>query len=168
MTSRLAIGARVLVLAAVVAVALSACGGSSSPPISKAGPAYEVDARSISGLGTVLVDGKGFTLYLFVPDEHSGRSTCTGACAVEWPPLLLPSGVTSPLAGGGVEKSLLGVTTRPNGSTQVTYDGWPLYLYVNDPSPGTATGQALYNLGGYWYAVSTNGSADQKPNPAGY
>ncbi len=66
---------------------------------------------------------------------------CTGSCASAWPPLLLPSGATSATAGSGVEANKLGTITRPDGGTQVTYNGMPLYLFTSDKSPGQATGQ---------------------------
>ena len=119
---------------------------------------FEVTTGEVSGLGNVLVDGKGFTLYLFLPDRHSSHSACNGACAVAWPPLLLPKGTTAPLAGHGLRPSLLGTTVRSGGEIQVTYNGWPLYLWANDASPGEATGQGLNNLGGLWFVVSPKGS----------
>jgi predicted lipoprotein with Yx(FWY)xxD motif len=122
-------------------------------------PFYEVSTGTVKGLGKVLVDGQGMTLYLFVPDKQSGTSTCYGQCAVAWPPLLLPTGVTVPVAGPGVQSSLLGTTHRTDGTTEVTYNKWPLYLYVTDSVPGQATGQAINNLGGLWYVVSPDGHA---------
>jgi predicted lipoprotein with Yx(FWY)xxD motif len=111
----------------------------------------------VGGLGTVLVNGQGFTLYLFVPDKQSGSSSCSGQCAQGWPPLVLPAGTTTPLAGPGVQSSLLGTTDRSDGSVQVTYNKWPLYTWVGDSAPGQATGQALNNLGGLWYVLSPSG-----------
>lgn len=120
-------------------------------------PVYEVRTGTVPGLGKVLVDGQGFTLYIFEPDKQSGKSTCYGNCAQGWPPLLLPSGVTAPVSGPGVDASLLGVTARTDGTTEVTYNKWPLYLWVNDSSPGQATGQGLNNLGGLWYVIAPDG-----------
>ncbi len=120
-------------------------------------PVYEVGTGTVKGLGKVLVDGQGMTLYLFVPDKQSGTSTCYGECAEAWPPLLLPTGVTAPLAGSGVQSSLLGTTHRTDGTVQVTYNKWPLYLYVTDAEPGQATGQGVNNLGGLWYVLSPDG-----------
>ncbi len=125
---------------------------SSTPPA-----AYEVRTGTVKGLGTILVDGQGFTLYLFVPDKDSGHSTCYSTCALGWPPLLLPAGVSTPVAGPGVKASLLGTTRRTDGSTQLTYNGWPLYTWTNDSQPGEATGQGLNNLGGLWYVLSPSG-----------
>jgi predicted lipoprotein with Yx(FWY)xxD motif len=120
-------------------------------------PFYEVTTGNVKGLGTVLVDGQGLTLYLFVPDKQSGTSTCYGRCAEGWPPLLLPNGVTTPVAGSGIKTSLLGTTRRTDGTTQLTYNKWPLYLWVGDSQPGQATGQALDNLGGLWYVLAPDG-----------
>jgi predicted lipoprotein with Yx(FWY)xxD motif len=120
-------------------------------------PVDEVKVGSVPGLGTVLVDGQGMTLYIFEPDHQSGRSTCYGPCATGWPPLVVPAGATTPVAGPGVRSSLLGTTARTDGTTQVTYHGWPLYLWVNDTAPGQATGQGLNNLGGLWYVLSPTG-----------
>lgn len=110
-------------------------------------------------MGTILVDGAGQTLYLFEPDHRSGRSTCYSTCALEWPPLLLPAGVSRARAEGGARASLLGTTTRANGSVQVTYDRWPLYRFAPDESPGGTAGDGLDNLGGRWYVVSPKGDA---------
>jgi len=129
-------------------------GGSASAPV----VVYEVQAREIPGLGAVLVDGKGFTLYSYAPD-HQGPSTCTGFCAQQWPPLLLPRGDDRPKAGPGVKTALLGTVRRPNGQLQETYDKWPLYLWEGDLAPGQATGQA--DAMGLWYAVSVTGAVDR-------
>jgi predicted lipoprotein with Yx(FWY)xxD motif len=123
---------------------------------------YEVKTRTLRGLGTVLVNGQGLTLYMFVPDHQRGKSTCYHICAEGWPPLRLPAGVTVPLAAGQAEASLLGTTTRKDGGVQVTYRGWPLYLWVNDNGPGQATGQGINSLGGVWYVLSPKGQVIKK------
>ena len=133
--------------------------GATQPGTTGPEPYYEVRAADVKGLGSVLVDGQGFTLYLFVPDKQSGSSTCYNECAQGWPPLLLPAGVSTPVGGSGVESTLLGTTKRTDGTTQVTYDKWPLYTYVTDSEPGQATGQGVDNLGGLWYVVSPQGRA---------
>ena len=120
-------------------------------------PFYEVKTGTVSGLRTVLVDGQGLTLYMFEPDDQRGQSTCYGACASAWPPLRLPTGQTVPMAGGQAEASLLGTTTRKDGGLQVTYNGWPLYLWAGDAGPGQATGQGIDSLGGRWYVLSPKG-----------
>jgi len=136
---------------------LAACGSSASGHSD-----YDVRVGTVTGLGRVLVDGAGYTLYMYVPD-HKGRSTCYRVCAQQWPPLLLPHGVRHPLAGPGVNAALLGTVTRSGGSVQVTYNHWPLYLYDADVQPGQATGQAD-NMG-LWYVLSPAGAINRRPLP---
>jgi predicted lipoprotein with Yx(FWY)xxD motif len=83
-----------------------------------------------TGLGRVLVDARGRTLYLFDGDTHR-KSSCDGACAVYWPPLLSSA---KPRPGSGVRPSFLGLTKRTDGKRQVTYAGHPLYRYVGERS----------------------------------
>jgi len=99
--------------------------------------------------GESLVDQDGFTIYLFLPDDQ-GAPTCTGACAVTWPPF--EDGEVA--AGAGIDPALLGTVSHPDGMTQVTYNGWPLYFYQLDVMPGDANGQGL---GGNWWVVSPDG-----------
>jgi predicted lipoprotein with Yx(FWY)xxD motif len=105
-------------------------------------------------LGQILVDGNGRTLYLFQADNGSS-STCDGACATYWPPLLTGG---TPMAGTGVNSSLLGTTRRTDGTTEVTYGGHPLYYVVTDHNPGDATGQDVSNFGAVWNVVGTDGN----------
>jgi predicted lipoprotein with Yx(FWY)xxD motif len=121
---------------------------------------YEVTVRAIRGLGPVLADGDGFTLYAYIPDRQ-GRSKCALECASIWPPLLLPRGVVRAPAGSGIKAALLGTTRRANGSLQVTYHRWPLYLYRDDGAPGEASGQG--DDMGLWFVLSPNGSVDFEP-----
>lgn len=111
---------------------------------------------NVGSLGRILVDGNGHTLYAYSPDHHSGQSKCFGVCAAAWPPLELAQGTTTPTAGPGLHSQLLGTTKRgPN--LQVTYDGWPLYRWAADTRAGQATGQGLFNAGGYWYVLRSSG-----------
>jgi predicted lipoprotein with Yx(FWY)xxD motif len=137
-----------------LAMAAVGCGSQAS----HAAPQYELQARSIPGLGKIVTDGKGFTLYMYAPDRR-GASRCYGFCAQQWPPLMLPRGVTSPQAGPGIDKALLGTVKRRNGTLQETYDGWPLYLWQGDTAPGEATGQA--DDMGLWYVLSAVGTVDR-------
>jgi predicted lipoprotein with Yx(FWY)xxD motif len=139
-------------LAAVIGVA--GCG--SAAPTSA--PVYQIQARTIGGLGKIITDGNGFTLYMYAPD-HQGPSECSGFCAQQWPPLLLPAGVDKPTAGPGVVASLLGTVRRADGRLQATYNGWPLYLWIGDTAPGQATGQA--DDMGLWYVLSVTGAVDK-------
>jgi len=146
-------------MAGLACLCLAGC-GSGHP--AAATPAWEVRVGQVPGLGTILTDGHGFTLYMYQPDRQ-GPSVCTGVCAVQWPPLDLPRGVRRPVAGPGVNAALLGTAPRAGGVLQVTYNRWPLYLWQGDTAPGQATGQA-YDMGA-WYTMSANGSVDRLPLP---
>jgi len=121
---------------------------------SAAPSATQVKAAKTS-LGRVLVDGRGMTLYLFAIDKR-GASSCSGQCAVFWPPLLAG---TKSIAGSGVKASLLGTAKRAGGKLQVTYNGHPLYLFKKDTKAGQTKGEGLNFFGGSWWAVSTAGVA---------
>ncbi len=132
-------------------------------PALEHGPTDEVKAADVAGLGTILVDGQGIALYLFETDRRGSPSRCYDICAVQWPPDILPKGVTAPVTGSGVRADLLGTAPRTDGTTQVTYNGWPLYLWPPDHTPGTATGQGLTNAGGRWWVVDPAGNAVTTP-----
>lgn len=124
--------------------------------------AATVNVSESADFGSILVDGNGFSLYLFMQDtQNSGTSTCTDAdgCTIEWPPLLTDG---DPVAGEGVDAALLGTITRDDGSTQVTYNGWPLYLFEEDTAAGDTNGQGLDEFGGLWFLVSPTGEAIQQ------
>jgi predicted lipoprotein with Yx(FWY)xxD motif len=125
---------------------------SSAPP--SAG-ATLVTTKSLSGLGTVLVNGQGRTLYIFVPDKHA-KVTCVGGCAAAWPPVKL-TGAKAQTAGQ-VKASLVSSDPDPAGGRVVTYNGWPLYLFAGDSQAGTANGQALNSSGGLWYVITPAGT----------
>jgi len=107
-------------------------------------------------LGSFLVDDKGMTLYLFTKDTPN-TTVCYDKCATAWPPLLTTG---DPVAGEGVDTSLLGTTERTDGTIQVTYNGWPLYYYEKDKAPGDVTGQ---DVGGVWFVVSASGEQVTTP-----
>jgi predicted lipoprotein with Yx(FWY)xxD motif len=106
-----------------------------------------------SAVGRILVDSKGITLYDFVQDKGT-TSTCYGACAALWPPLLTTG---KPIAGTGVRASLLGTTKRKDGKLEVTYGGHPLYYFVTDRKPGQTTGQGINQFGAPWWVISPAG-----------
>lgn len=122
----------------------------------------EITAEAIGTLGTVLVTDSGFALYSFPPDAQK-EVTCQDACAIKWPPIVVPKGARM-VAGDGVEASRLATVTAPNGDTVATYDGWPLYTFQGDVAPHTATGQGQYLNGGYWYVIRPDGEI-VKPKP---
>ena len=109
----------------------------------------------MSRFGSVLFDGSGRALYLFKRDTSS-RSTCSGACAKAWPPLLTTS---APKAGMGTRASLLGTTKRGDGTVQVTYAGHPLYHFSGDTKAGQIKCENVVNFGGLWLVVSPAGKA---------
>jgi predicted lipoprotein with Yx(FWY)xxD motif len=113
----------------------------------------------VSGLGTVLVNQKGQTLYMLT-SEKGGKITCTASngCLHAWPEINLPSGTTAAKAGSGVQASLLGTVKGAAGQTEVTYNGWPLYTFIGDSAAGMAKGQGLNNFGGIWYVLNTSGN----------
>jgi predicted lipoprotein with Yx(FWY)xxD motif len=156
--------------AAAVALTAAACGaggsygGNGSAAAGPAGPyasaapvtpprAITVSVRRTK-LGRVLVDGNGRTLYLFARDMGT-KSSCSGACAQAWPPLLSSGTVTDDAAGA----DQVGVAQRGATGAQVTFAGHPLYLYAGDSAPGDTNGQGLNQFGAPWYAVSPDGHA---------
>ena len=138
------IGGITLAALAVLGVSVAAAGALAPAP---AGGALET-AR-IGGV-TVLTNAQGLTLYWFAPDTPT-RSTRTGVCAGYWPPV-----TGTPSAGPGVSGTLAAIR-RSDGTTQVTYDGHPLYTYVGDTAPGQAFGNNLDLNGGLWHEVTVLG-----------
>ncbi|HEX9099691.1 MAG TPA: hypothetical protein VF956_09425 [Candidatus Dormibacteraeota bacterium] len=128
---------------------------STSPAASPAATGATIAVATNSKLGQILVDGKGMTLYLFVADTGTS-STCYTSCAQIWPPVLTSG---PPQAGAGATASLLGTTTRTDGTTEVTYAGHPLYYFVQDKQPGDATGQGVNGFGGLWWVLTPSGAA---------
>lgn len=123
----------------------------SEPTMAVSGGSATVDVGQSSSLGSILVDSKGMTLYLFIKDTPN-TSNCYGNCATLWPPLLTTG---TPTAGSGVDATLLGTTTRTDGTTQVTYNGWPLYYYASDKAAGDTTGE---NVNSVWFVVTPAGT----------
>jgi predicted lipoprotein with Yx(FWY)xxD motif len=106
-----------------------------------------------------LADADGRALYLFTTDTRGtggteAQSACYDACAEAWPPLLTEG---EPQAGEQADAALLGTIERQDGATQVTYNGWPLYYFVQDQGPGETTGQDKHGFGGEWYLVTPEG-----------
>ena len=133
---------------AVVPAAASQAAGSKGPVVSTA----------TTSLGRVLVDPHGHTLYLFGKDKN-GKSACSGACAVAWPPLIATA---KPRAGAGAEASRLGTTRRADGRLQVTYNHHPVYTFVKDTKKGQTNGEGLNAFGGTWDALSAAGAKVEK------
>ena len=123
----------------------------SSAAVMPSGPAHVALAKN-DKFGSFLADDKGMSLYLYTKDTPN-TSNCYGKCATAWPPLL-SSG--APVGGDGLDASKFGTTTRTDGTTQVTYNGWPLYYWAKDKQPGDTTGQ---NVGSVWFLVTPSGDA---------
>ena len=136
---------KALLLAALLAVLATAAPTPAPPPPSAQSVVVQVAA---SGLGDILTDGDGNTLYLFMPDNQSTPG-CNAACAEAWPPLM-----GEPAAGAGVNSSLLGTVSRQDGTTQATYNSWPLYYFGGDPAAGDTNGQGLNEV---WFVLDPAG-----------
>ena len=110
-------------------------------------------ATAANGLGRILVDGRGRTLYLFEKDKRA-QSECSGVCIAYWPPLLAKG---KWIGINGVKQSLLASIRRADGSRQLTYAGHPLYLFSGDTKRGQTNGEGLTDFGAGWYALNAAG-----------
>ena len=142
--------------------ALAACGTTAAGYSGGTAPSSQSAPATISvgstSLGQILVDANGKTLYLFEADT-STQSTCSGACAQAWPPLTTTG---TPKAAAGASASLLGTTTRSDGTTQVTYSGHPLYYFVGDSKAGDTNGEGSTAFGAGWDVLSAAGAKIEK------
>jgi predicted lipoprotein with Yx(FWY)xxD motif len=161
-------------LFAVAAVSLAACspsaattgsssGGGTAPygnaaPSPSRAPAPAATGAALAvrstSLGTILTDGRGFTLYAFDADKGT-MSNCSGACATAWPPDTATG--SDPQVDPGVMQSLVGQTTRADGTTQLTYAGRPLYLFTGDTAPGSTKGDGSTAFGARWDTLTATG-----------
>ncbi len=140
-----------VIVASVLALALAGVSAAIAATHSAARTATVATAHS--GLGRIIVDGRGRTLYLFEKDRH-GRSACSGTCATYWPPLLTSA---KPVAKTGVKASLIGTTKRADGTRQVTFAGHPLYFFSGDVKRGATSGEGLHDFGAGWYVLAPSG-----------
>jgi predicted lipoprotein with Yx(FWY)xxD motif len=159
-----------LLPAAVAALALAATGCSDSGNSSGAAPLAPVPSATgkavsaqATSLGTILVDGRGRTVYDFANDKN-GASTCTGACAANW--LFVPAPAPPPKSLPGVMGEL-GTTTREDGAHQLTVAGRPVYTFVGDSAAGQTNGQGVVLNGGLWTVVSPAGAPLPNARPSG-
>ena len=165
--------------AAATLMLAAACGGTINT--SSAGSAGSVTSgagtsatTSVSGavgvtttsLGPVLVDSKGFTVYMLTADTK-GHSTCSAQCLQYWPLVPAPAGADMPPVQG--VSAALATTKATSGASMLTAGGWPLYTFVKDKAPGQVAGEGVKTFGGTWYGVSPSGTplmASAKPAPA--
>jgi predicted lipoprotein with Yx(FWY)xxD motif len=113
----------------------------------------KIEVSEKEPFGKYLTDAEGMSLYLFEADGKL-NSTCSDACAQAWPPLLTEG---EPTAGEGVDKGMLATFQRTDGSTQVAYNGRPLYHFARDESAGDTKGQDVEGFGAEWYLISPEG-----------
>ena len=161
----------IAICAAAGALALAGCGGddddsgaettapaAAAPTTTATQTAQQAAAigttikTSDSQYGQVLFDGDDRAIYYF-NKESGSKSECYGGCAEAWPPVLTEG---DPQAGSGAQAGMLETTQRDDGTTQVTYDGHPLYYYVDDPK-GEVACHNISEFGGLWLAVQGNG-----------
>lgn len=159
---------KVLVVGGMLGVAalLAGCGGGSttsapttSSPGSGARPSTSFSTANVSGVGTVVVDGRGRTVYILTADGKT-NVPCTDAsgCTNLWPDLPLPDGVASAKGEMGINASLLGTKKLSDGETYPTYHGWLMYEYAGDSGTGQSKGQGIKSFGGTWYALTASGN----------
>jgi predicted lipoprotein with Yx(FWY)xxD motif len=130
--------------------------GQAAVPSSSAAVTLKIEKTTA---GTILTSAGGYVLYYFTEDKaSSGTSTCTGSCASTWPPL---TGTVQPPPGATMPGPL-GMITRADGTKQVTINGYPIYLYSGDQTPGQANGNGA---GGKWHVVPVTGSASASTSP---
>lgn len=160
-------GKRWLVPVSLAAAALIATGcgsssntGTSGTHTSAAASGNQLMTGKVGG-ATVLTDSKGFTLYWFVPDTTT-TSKCNGQCAKFWPP------VKGPVSAGSGVTGTLGTITRADGSTQATWNGHPLYTFIEDKAPGQAKGNGKNLSGGVWHEVTLSGAPSGGGGGGGY
>jgi len=150
---------------ALAALLLAACGRSSTTSSgdgspSQSGTGLSVQTDSVSGVGTVLANRDGLTLY-HNTKETGSKIVCTGGCASFWPPVLVTGSLPQ---DSGMIKGTFGTIKRPDGSTQLTINGMPLYTYSGDSASGQATGQGIQ---GVWFAVSASGTSTSAAGSGG-
>lgn len=163
---------RLFFLMALLALLAAACGGDETPQATENDTADQTTETTEEGgetddsdgeatvttadgeFGEILVDAEGMTLYMFEPDGGEGESTCTDECAEAWPPLTVEE---EPTVGSGLDESLLSTTERDDGTTQVVYNGNPLYYFAQDQAPGDTNGQGVNDV---WWVLA---GADGKP-----
>jgi predicted lipoprotein with Yx(FWY)xxD motif len=149
--ARIAVGATALGTAAIIAGGGEAGSMAATQATASAKKTTKLELRA-SKFGKVLFAGSGRVLYMFNADM-AGTSNCAGECAAAWPPFYARGKFVS---GPGVNRKLLGRTTRADGRKQVTYKGHPLYFYVHDPR-GEILCHNVNEFGGDWLVVRRSG-----------
>ena len=144
------------------------CGGGSQKPAtptttsssgSAAKPSTSFSTAKVSGVGTVVVDGRGRTVYILTSNGRT-NAPCTdeSGCTKLWPDLPLPDGTSAAKAGTGMDASLLSTKKLSDGETYPTYHGWLMYEYADDSGAAQANGQGIKSFGGIWYVLKASGN----------
>ncbi|SDH06624.1 Predicted lipoprotein with conserved Yx(FWY)xxD motif [Lentzea fradiae] len=148
---------------AALALSLTACGGTQTPPGGEATDGLRAQPADLSDtnmyfishtdqVGWFVTDADGLPLYRFDRDTPKpSKSNCEGECAQQWKPVLADK---APMATG-VDPISMGVLTRPDGTKQLTIAGWPQYTYAEDKGAGDMKGQGK---GGVWWVTAPNGA----------
>lgn len=160
-------GMRLGVAGCAVALTLAACGSSTKPGASgssssagtSSSPGTKFSTENVSGLGTVVVDGNGRTVYVLVSGSNKNVN-CDDAsgCTKVWPDLPLPDGTSAATAGSGIQSSLLSMMKLSDGETYPTYNGYLMYEFSGDHGMGQGNGEGITSFGGTWYALSPAGN----------
>ena len=160
------------------AVALAACGSSSSNKAASTGstssttgstePGASFSVASVGSLGKVVVDGKGRTVYVLTSDgKTSLPCPDDNGCTKVWPDISLPDGVSAAKAGDGLDASLRG-TKKVGAETYPTYNGWLVYEFSGDSAAGQGNGEGIKSFGGTWYALDAKGTLVQPGGGSSY
>lgn len=149
----------------LMSLSLLAAVAFAGPALAQSEGSVQLSEQTTSGYGGYVADGQGRTLYMFTTDtqgqgDTQAKSSCQDKCAEAWPPLTLESG--KPQVGEQLQEDLVDTFQREDGSTQVTYGGWPLYYFVKDQAPGEVNGQDVHGFGGEWYLVAPDGSKNEQ------
>ena len=156
---------------AVVAVALTGCGGGSSSPNTTTtnssggakAPGTSFSVVVLPGVGRVLADARGRTVYVLTkPGMQNVPCTDASGCTAVWPDLPLPDGTKHATAGAEVNAMILG-TMKVGNETYPTYNGYLMYEYASDTGPRQTNGQGITSYGGTWYVINPSG----KPTKTG-
>ena len=129
---------------------------------SSSNPGTAFSASSTSALGRVVVDARGYTVYVLTADGHTNLP-CEDAsgCTKVWPDLPFPDGVSSAKAGSGIDASKLSSMKESDGETYPTYNGWLMYEFAKDTGPAQTNGEGIHSFGGTWYALTSSGTLVQ-------
>ena len=149
-------------IAGVDAVSYGSPSPSPSPTTTPVPSSLQLGVGTSATLGSYLTGPSGFTLYTLSSDSTAAPA-CNGPCLVNWPPLVVaPGGAVTGAAGA---TGIFGTFVRADGTTQVTYDGHPVYYFAHDTAAGQTNGEGIAALGGVWHvALAAAATATSSPS----